>query len=160
MPGLAMSRSIGDSQVHGVGVSPDPQINEMDIADRILRIKGKDDTFNKNSAMLILGTDGIFDVVSNDETAAALFPASVDLKQQQQMQMQEEKYSAGLDLDSSLQSSIHSDKSGGGKVLAAGVSEAADRLIEATHTKWLSQVGLADDMSIIIATIACSIIPR
>lgn len=147
-----MSRSIGDTQVHGVGVSPDPQIKEMDIAERILSIKGKDETYNKNIAVLILGTDGIFDMSPNNETAAALFPTSLDLKQQQRQEM----YSTGLDLDSSLQSSIHSEKN---VLPAAAVAEAADRLMEDTHKKWLSEVGLADDMSIVIVTIACSITP-
>lgn len=156
MPGLAMSRSIGDTQVHGVGVSSDPQIMEMDIAERILSIKGKDETYNKNIAMLILGTDGIFDMSPNDETAAALFPTSLDLKQQQ---VQENYYSTGLDLDSSsLQCSIHSEKNVA-LVPAAAVAEAADRLMLDTHKKWLSEVGLADDMSLVIVTIACSITP-
>lgn len=152
MPGLAMSRSIGDSQVHGFGVSPDPQIVEVDIAERILHVEGTEDSLNKNIAMLILGTDGIFDLVVNDDIAAALFPTALDFKQQSQ-----EEYCSGLDLDSSTSrhDSIHSE-SKQGTPLTAAVADAVDRLVDDTHKKWLSQVGLADDISLVAVAIACS----
>lgn len=51
--GLAMSRSLGDSIVHTVGVSAEPEITDHDISE--------EDEF------LIMGTDGVWDVIDNNQ---------------------------------------------------------------------------------------------
>ena len=51
--GLAMSRSLGDSIVHSVGVSAEPEITEHEISDV--------------DAFVIMGTDGVWDVIDNNQ---------------------------------------------------------------------------------------------
>lgn len=53
IPGLAMSRSIGDLVASSVGVSPEPEILER--------------TLTPDDKMLILGSDGLWDYMSNEE---------------------------------------------------------------------------------------------
>eukprot|EP00744_Colponema_vietnamica_P006236 GILI01009066.1.p1 GENE.GILI01009066.1~~GILI01009066.1.p1 ORF type:complete len:421 (-),score=27.72 GILI01009066.1:57-1319(-) len=55
-PGIAMSRSLGDYVGHSVGVSADPDIN-------LRPINVVQDRF------IVLGSDGIWDVISNEEVA-------------------------------------------------------------------------------------------
>lgn len=55
-PGLAMSRSLGDSSVHSIGVSSEPDIFE--------RILGEDDEF------IVLGSDGLFEFLSNQDVVS------------------------------------------------------------------------------------------
>ena len=52
-PGLAMSRSIGDSDAKKVGVIPNPQIVEY--------------TIDYSSKYLLIGSDGIWEFISNEE---------------------------------------------------------------------------------------------
>ena len=52
-PGLAMSRSLGDTVVHQIGVSSEPEISE--------RFIGEEDEF------LVIGSDGLFEFLSNQE---------------------------------------------------------------------------------------------
>lgn len=56
IPGLAMSRSLGDAIAHTAGVSSTPEIHEYDIEE------GKD-------MFLILGTDGLWEFITDDEAA-------------------------------------------------------------------------------------------
>ena len=56
--GLAMTRSLGDSGAHKVGVSHEPFENSQELAE--------DDEF------IILGSDGIWDVISCEEAAAVI----------------------------------------------------------------------------------------
>ena len=58
-PGLAMSRSLGDAEVHEYGVSAEP-----DISYRKLRL---------NDRLLLLASDGIWNCVSNEEAVALSF---------------------------------------------------------------------------------------
>lgn len=51
--GLAMSRSLGDAIVHTIGVSAEPEITDHEISD-------VDD-------FIIMGTDGVWDVIDNDQ---------------------------------------------------------------------------------------------
>ena len=51
-PGLAMTRSFGDSYAHSVGVTEEPEIKEY--------------IFKEEDKMLILGSDGLFDYIDND----------------------------------------------------------------------------------------------
>lgn len=52
-PGLAMSRSLGDSTVHSIGVSSEPDIFE--------RTLGEEDEF------IVIGSDGLFEFLSNQD---------------------------------------------------------------------------------------------
>ena len=51
--GLAMSRSLGDSIVHTVGVSAEPEITDHEIQD--------------TDEFIIMGTDGVWDVIDNNQ---------------------------------------------------------------------------------------------
>lgn len=53
--GLAMSRSVGDALAHEVGVSCEPDIHNQ--------------TIQNNDHFVILGSDGLFDVIDNDQVA-------------------------------------------------------------------------------------------
>lgn len=54
-PGLAMSRSIGDSLIHSFGVSSDPDVFERHLTE--------EDEF------LVIGSDGLFEFLSNQDVA-------------------------------------------------------------------------------------------
>ena len=54
VPGLAMSRSIGDFVVHTAGVVSTPDISEMELD-------------SDSDCMLIVATDGLWDQLSNSE---------------------------------------------------------------------------------------------
>ena len=51
--GLAMSRSLGDAIVHTVGVSAEPEL--------------MDHEFQDNDEFIIMGTDGVWDVIDNNQ---------------------------------------------------------------------------------------------
>ncbi len=53
IPGLAMSRSIGDSIAHSVGVIPEPEIMRFD--------------FTGNEKFIIIASDGIWEYIDSDE---------------------------------------------------------------------------------------------
>lgn len=55
LPGLAMSRSLGDLYAHSVGVSPEPVLNTHTLGERDL--------------FMILATDGLWDIMANEEAA-------------------------------------------------------------------------------------------
>mmetsp|Transcript_23990 Transcript_23990/g.82944 ORF Transcript_23990/g.82944 Transcript_23990/m.82944 type:complete len:107 (+) Transcript_23990:746-1066(+) len=54
--GLAMSRSFGDSIVHGLGVAADPEVSEHAV--------------QQGDLFLILATDGVWDVLDNAAAVA------------------------------------------------------------------------------------------
>jgi len=60
MPGLAMTRSIGDTISNRAGVTSEPEIYEHSITN--------------NDEFLVLGTDGIFEFMSNDEIGQIIEP--------------------------------------------------------------------------------------
>lgn len=63
IPGLAMSRSLGDDAVHTVGVSSEPSIAVIDLS-----IVPADEPINgEPKFILMVGTDGVFDVCSNEK---------------------------------------------------------------------------------------------
>lgn len=72
LPGLSMSRSIGDTMVHSIGVTAEPELIQIDL---------KSDTSgnNNNQFLLFLGTDGIFDVMNN-ETLCGQFSSNEKLE--------------------------------------------------------------------------------
>jgi serine/threonine protein phosphatase PrpC len=60
VPGLAMSRSLGDYVAQSVGVIPDPEMNIYDISG--------DDRF------LIVASDGVWEFLSNERVAQLAMP--------------------------------------------------------------------------------------
>jgi serine/threonine protein phosphatase PrpC len=60
MPGLAMTRSLGDTVAASVGVISEPEIVGFDVT--------TDDKF------LIIGSDGIFEFVSNEDAVRIVVP--------------------------------------------------------------------------------------
>ena len=59
-PGLAISRSLGDSVAASVGVIPDPELIEMTL--------GGEDKF------LLLGSDGLFEYLTNEDLVKMIIP--------------------------------------------------------------------------------------
>lgn len=55
MPGLAMSRSLGDQVAHSVGVSSVPDVKEFYLS--------REDKF------VVIATDGVWEFLSNEEVA-------------------------------------------------------------------------------------------
>ena len=64
MSGLNMSRSLGDKLAHDVGVSSEPEI-------KLLELQRKKD----RSFFLLLGSDGVFEVLSNQESCKIVVDA-------------------------------------------------------------------------------------
>ena len=60
MPGLAMSRSLGDGIAHSVGVSSHPETKEFLI--------GTDDKF------VVIASDGLWEFISNEEVSRIVGP--------------------------------------------------------------------------------------
>jgi serine/threonine protein phosphatase PrpC len=60
MPGLAMSRSLGDKLAHSVGVSSLPEVKSYYI--------------KPNDKYIVLGSDGVFEFLSNEEVAKIVLP--------------------------------------------------------------------------------------
>jgi len=60
LPGLAMSRSLGDKIAHSVGVSSLPEVTTTYL--------GVDDKF------IVIGTDGVWEFLSNEEIAEIVLP--------------------------------------------------------------------------------------
>ena len=60
MPGLAMSRSLGDRLAHSVGVSSLPEVLSYYI--------------NPNDKFIVLGSDGVFEFLSNEDVANIVLP--------------------------------------------------------------------------------------
>jgi serine/threonine protein phosphatase PrpC len=60
LPGLAMSRSLGDQVAHSVGVSSVPEITEY-----ILELEDK---------FVVIATDGVWEFLSNQEVAEIVLP--------------------------------------------------------------------------------------
>ena len=60
MPGLAMSRSLGDVLAHSVGVSSLPEVLDYQI--------GIDDKF------IVIGSDGVFEFLSNEQIMEIVMP--------------------------------------------------------------------------------------
>lgn len=59
-PGLAMSRSLGDTVAHAVGVTSKPQVTST--------LVGIDDKF------VVIGSDGVWEFLTNQQIAEIVFP--------------------------------------------------------------------------------------
>jgi len=60
VPGLAMSRSIGDKVAQSVGVIPDPEILEY--------------TLTKHDQFILIASDGVWEFMSNVDVAWLVYP--------------------------------------------------------------------------------------
>ncbi len=60
IPGLAMSRSMGDRVAQSVGVSPEPAIMEF--------------TLTQDDKFLVIASDGVWEFLSNEDIAAIVWP--------------------------------------------------------------------------------------
>ena len=60
MPGLAMSRSMGDGVAHSVGVSADPETLEF--------------TLGVNDRFVVIASDGVWEFLSNEDVAQIVLP--------------------------------------------------------------------------------------
>ena len=60
VPGLAMSRSIGDYVAHSVGVSPNPEVVRFELQ--------PDDKF------IVIASDGVWEFLSNEEIGQIVWP--------------------------------------------------------------------------------------
>jgi serine/threonine protein phosphatase PrpC len=60
MPGLAMSRSMGDTVAHSVGVSSHPEVKHYTL--------GVQDKF------IVIGSDGVFEFLTNEDVAKIVLP--------------------------------------------------------------------------------------
>ena len=59
-PGLAMTRSIGDTSANKIGVLPNPEFSSRDLTD--------EDKF------IIIASDGIWEFISNEEAVSIILP--------------------------------------------------------------------------------------
>jgi serine/threonine protein phosphatase PrpC len=60
IPGLAMSRSMGDRVAHSVGVSAEPEVLEF--------------TLTLNDKFLVIASDGVWEFLSNEDVAQIILP--------------------------------------------------------------------------------------
>lgn len=60
VPGLAMSRSMGDRVAHSVGVSAEPEMMEF--------------TLGLNDKFLVIASDGVWEFLSNEDVAEIVYP--------------------------------------------------------------------------------------
>ena len=60
MPGLAMSRSLGDQVAHSVGVSSLPEVQSTLI--------------NVSDKFVVIGSDGVWEFLSNEDVANVVVP--------------------------------------------------------------------------------------
>ncbi|CAM9282341.1 unnamed protein product [Hapterophycus canaliculatus] len=69
MPGLAMSRTLGDVVAHGVGVISDPETYRCDLicGGECFHDDAEESEAKENSAVLILATDGLWEFISDQE---------------------------------------------------------------------------------------------
>ena len=64
LPGLAMSRSLGDKLAHTVGVSSCPELTEFLV--------------DENDKFVVIATDGVWEFLSNQEVAEIVLPFYYD----------------------------------------------------------------------------------
>ena len=60
MPGLAMSRSLGDAVAQSVGVIPEPEFFELEL--------------DSSDKFFIMASDGLWEFISNDEAVKLVAP--------------------------------------------------------------------------------------
>ena len=60
VPGLAMTRSLGDQVAAKVGVSAKPEIFEHQ--------------FSKHDKMIVIASDGVWEFMSNNDVASLVYP--------------------------------------------------------------------------------------
>lgn len=60
VPGLAMTRSFGDSVAHSVGCCADPEMNEY--------------VFGKDDKVVVIASDGVWEFLENIDVAKIVYP--------------------------------------------------------------------------------------
>lgn len=60
IPGLAMTRSMGDGVAHSVGVTADPEVMQF--------------TLSTNDKFLVIASDGVWEFLSNEDVAKIVLP--------------------------------------------------------------------------------------
>ena len=60
MPGLAMTRSMGDGVAHSVGVTAEPETMQF--------------TLGLNDKFLVIASDGVWEFLSNEDVANIVLP--------------------------------------------------------------------------------------
>ena len=60
IPGLAMSRSMGDRVAHSVGVTAEPETKEF--------------TLSLNDKFIVIASDGVWEFLSNEDVAQIILP--------------------------------------------------------------------------------------
>ena len=64
VPGLAMSRSMGDCVAHSVGVSAEPEVLEF--------------TLGPNDRFVVIGSDGLWEFMTNEEVCEIVLPFYIE----------------------------------------------------------------------------------
>lgn len=60
MPGLAMSRSLGDQIAHSVGVSTEPEVMKFEIS--------------PEHKFIVIASDGVWEFLSNEQIGQIVWP--------------------------------------------------------------------------------------
>jgi len=155
MPGLAMSRSLGDRAVHQIGVTAEPQMLHKEL---------KESLGESLEGLLLLGTDGVFDMNDNASLAAALREPGISSQQNSDGLIEksvEELNSVALHIDTDSEDDKMTPTTPKETVTPAAaaavrMAQSLDALLDNTFNRWMSTVGLSDDISLIAVRISQS----
>ena len=78
LPGLAMSRSLGDDAVHDVGVSSEPTFETFNLKDAWSNSIKASNEVNAPRFALFVATDGLFDVMNNVDIIKVAYESKYD----------------------------------------------------------------------------------
>mmetsp|Transcript_3824 Transcript_3824/g.5243 ORF Transcript_3824/g.5243 Transcript_3824/m.5243 type:complete len:309 (-) Transcript_3824:237-1163(-) len=169
MPGLAMSRSLGDRAVHQIGVTAEPQMLQRELRDWL---------GDGSEGLLLLGTDGVFDMTDNSSLAAALWDCGQGGSSCRSQPNSDGLAAKGDGESSTVALNIDTDSEDGKETLttkelatatastatattavakaAVGMARSLDTLLDDTFARWMANVGLSDDISLIAVRISRS----
>lgn len=91
--GIAMTRALGDAVMKRAGIIPTPEITCLDLD------KEFDNCNGKCTVRVLIGSDGIFDVVKNEEANAQISGTSLQQGCEQLVEEARRKWKAGLPMD-------------------------------------------------------------
>jgi hypothetical protein len=97
--GIAMTRALGDSVMTRAGVIPTPEITHLDLAKEL---EGYDyGSGSTCTVRIVIGSDGIFDVLKNEDANAQFSESGTSLRQGCEDLVNEarRKWKGGLPLD-------------------------------------------------------------
>eukprot|EP01038_Epipyxis_sp_PR26KG_P004939 gene4939-6912_t len=133
MPGLAMSRSIGDTRVHEIGVSSVPEFLTLDMMEYFREnITNRSGVINPNDnnnsdVLMVIATDGLFDMMSNEQVVSFCYER------------------------------MHGGTKGtgvGNGIASYGLDVIIDDLLTDVIEKWIKNHNLADDISLFLVVIS------